>query len=89
MITCRELAELLIDFIAGELPPEHHQRIEQHLRDCPPCEVFLKTYQLTIHLTRQLPCQPLPPQLVERLRAAVEEIRKGSASDSGPSCEKE
>ncbi len=31
MMTCRELAELLIDFVSGELAPEHQERVEQHL----------------------------------------------------------
>jgi anti-sigma factor RsiW len=84
MITCRELAELLVDFITGELPPDHHQRIEQHLADCHPCEIYVKTYRLTIQLTRCLPCQPLPPALVEKLRKALEEIREDKPPDSGP-----
>jgi anti-sigma factor RsiW len=84
MITCRELAELLVDFITGELPPDHHRRIEQHLMDCQPCETYVETYRLTIKLTRQLPCQPLPPALVEKLRKALEEIRGEEPSDGGP-----
>src|SRR5262245_7980905 len=77
LMTCRELVELLIDFVSDELPPEHRQRIEQHLRCCPPCEAYLASYQTTIRLTRQLPCEPLPPQLEQRLRAALRELREG------------
>lgn len=84
MITCRQLVELLIDYVSGELPPEHQERIQQHLRDCPPCEVYVSTYRLTIQLTRKLPCQPLPTHLAERLREALEAIRKEQAS-GGPS----
>jgi anti-sigma factor RsiW len=75
-MTCRQLIELLIDFVSDELPQEHRALVEQHLRRCPPCETYLKTYEMTIKLTRQLPCQPLPPQLVERLRAALHDIKK-------------
>ena len=76
MITCRELAELLIDFVSDELPPEHRTHVEQHLKRCPPCVVYLETYQLTIRLTRKLQCHPLPEHLADRLRRALEEIRK-------------
>jgi anti-sigma factor RsiW len=76
MITCRELAEFLIDFVSDELPPEHRRRIEQHLNRCPPCVTYLETYQLTIKLTRKLPCKPLPPQLAQKLRMVLEEIAK-------------
>jgi anti-sigma factor RsiW len=76
MITCKELCALLIDFVSGDLPVEHRERIEQHLRKCPPCVAYFESYQMTIKLTRKLPCTPPPPQLIERLRAALEEIKK-------------
>jgi anti-sigma factor RsiW len=72
-MTCRELAELLIDYVAGELEPEKSEHVKQHLVLCPPCEIYIQTYQVTIRLTRKLPPVPLPPELEKRLRAAVEE----------------
>lgn len=75
MIHCREVVQLLIDFVSDELPADHRARVEQHLNRCPPCVVYLETYQLTIRLTRQLPCRPLPPQLAERLWEALREIK--------------
>ena len=79
-MTCRELVELLIDFVSDELPAEHRQRVEQHLRRCPPCVAYLDSYQVTIRLTKQLPCEPLPPELEARLRAALQDLRKDSSS---------
>jgi anti-sigma factor RsiW len=75
-MTCRELVELLIDFVSDELPEENRQRIEQHLSRCPPCEAYLASYRTTIRLTRQLPCEPIPPELKARLIAALTEIRQ-------------
>jgi anti-sigma factor RsiW len=72
MITCRQLVELLLDFVSGEMDAELRRRVEQHLRCCPPCVTYLETYQITIRLTRQLPQAPLPPQLIERLRDVLE-----------------
>jgi muconolactone delta-isomerase len=37
--------------------------------------VYLETYQITIKLTRKLPCDSMPPQLVERLRAAMQSLQ--------------
>jgi anti-sigma factor RsiW len=73
MMTCRELAELLLDFVANELTEDQVTRIKEHLDRCPPCVALLATYRLTIHLTRQLPCKPLPVPCEQRLRAAVAE----------------
>ena len=66
-LTCRQLAELLIDYVSGELPPEQEARLRRHLELCPPCLVYLETYQVTIKLTKQLPCQPLPEGLKRKL----------------------
>jgi hypothetical protein len=73
MISCRELLELLLDYLAEELPETHCDEIRQHLCACRRCEVFVQTYQITIHLTRKLPCKPLPPDVAERLRAKLQE----------------
>jgi anti-sigma factor RsiW len=71
MMTCRKFAEVLIDFVSGELDPELRTQIEQHLGICPPCIAYLETYRLTIQLTRQLPPVPMPPECEQRLRAAL------------------
>jgi anti-sigma factor RsiW len=65
------MAELLLDYLDGQLSPEECDHIRKHLCDCPPCVAYLETYQLTIRLSRQLPAAPVPPELLERLRAAV------------------
>jgi anti-sigma factor RsiW len=72
-MTCRRLAEVLLEYVAGELPPEEGDRIRRHLCECPPCVAYLETYELTIRLTRQLPAAPVPPELLERVRAALQE----------------
>jgi anti-sigma factor RsiW len=71
MITCRELTELLLEYLAGELSADRQQHIETHLGLCPPCVYLLETYQVTIKLSKQLPCQPLPADCEQRLRQAV------------------
>jgi anti-sigma factor RsiW len=71
MITCRELAEQLLDFAAGQLPLGQQEHVEQHLRSCSSCAAYLESYQMTIHLSRQLPGPPLPPNLARQLRALL------------------
>ncbi len=78
-MTCRELAELLIDYIQGDLEPEIHQHISRHISLCPPCEAFVATYRITIQMTRQLPPAPMPPELAERLKAV---LREGGSGES-------
>jgi anti-sigma factor RsiW len=78
-MNCRQLSELLVDYVSGELPPEQSDHFRRHLCQCPPCVVYLETYQLTIRLSRQLPAVAPPPQLLQRLRAALGESGTGQA----------
>ncbi len=72
-MTCRELAELLCDFISGELDAAQAEQIRQHLDLCHTCVTYIQTYQITIRLSRQLPPQPLPAELLRRLERMLEE----------------
>jgi anti-sigma factor RsiW len=76
MITCRQLIEKLLDFVANELSPEQREMIERHLGDCSPCQTYVETYRITIRLSRQLPPRGLPPGMAERLRAAMEKAMR-------------
>ena len=76
MITCRECVELLIDLVTGELSPEYRAHCEKHLNCCPPCVTYLETYKITIRLTRQLPNEPPPPELMKRLWKLLEESER-------------
>jgi len=76
MMSCHELAELLIDYVSGEMPEEHRERFERHLQACEPCLVYLRTYRETIFLSRKLPVEPLPKACEHRLRAVIAEMLK-------------
>ncbi len=73
MMTCQRLAELLLEFMSGELTPEHAAEIQQHLQACPPCVTFVETYQVTITLSRQLPTVPMRPEFARRLEQLLHE----------------
>ena len=36
-VTCREVAELLVDFVEGALPEMQMLTLQQHICACPPC----------------------------------------------------
>jgi anti-sigma factor RsiW len=67
-IDCRQLCDLLFDYVNGELTPERAEVLEAHLKVCPPCVVHLETYRITITLSRKLPCRSLSPECEKRLR---------------------
>ncbi len=71
MISCRELVELLCDYVSDELPPERRDHVEQHAAHCPSCAAYLQSYTVVVELTRQLPAAPLPERLARRLAAVL------------------
>jgi len=82
MITCRELVELLIDFVADQLTAEQRECVEHHLRDCSSCVAYVESYRCTVQLTRQLPCAPLPVELQTLLQAILEDNGKAQGTQS-------
>ena len=80
-MTCRELTELLLEYIQGELDPDLREHISRHLSLCPPCEAYVDTYRITIQLTRRLPAAPMPPELAERLEDALREVLGNKSGD--------
>jgi anti-sigma factor RsiW len=74
MMTCKEIAELLLDYLDGELPKEYRDMICQHIRLCGPCLHYVESYQVTVQVSRRLPPIAMPQHLLDRLQAALKEI---------------
>jgi anti-sigma factor RsiW len=76
-MTCRELADFLDDYLAGELLAEERSRFEAHLAECRDCVVYLREYRATVKLLRETgrelaaeaPAEA-PPELLRAIRAA-------------------
>ena len=47
-MTCRECAEFLADYVAGDLATEVRSTFERHLQACPNCLSYLDQYKATI-----------------------------------------
>jgi RNA polymerase sigma-70 factor (ECF subfamily) len=65
--TCQELVELLCDYLEGDLPQEDRNELDRHMRECPPCMAFLKTYRRTAQICKGLRPEDIPPEVRERL----------------------
>jgi anti-sigma factor RsiW len=75
-IECRQIAELLGDYIDGSLPKATRELIEWHTDGCAPCVAFINTYRGTIAATRRLPDAPMPVELKKRLIAVLKTARE-------------
>jgi anti-sigma factor RsiW len=52
-MTCRELADFLMDYLNEELPADVRLAFDRHLSLCPNCVAYMATYRATIELGRR------------------------------------
>lgn len=76
-IACRELVEILTEFLEGALDEQPRTWVEQHLVLCPGCREYLRQFRATIGATRKLAEEDLPPRVRENLLNAFRHWRRG------------
>lgn len=69
-LTCRELVEIVTEYLEGTLPPGERERFDAHLLDCPGCTTYLEQMRETIRLTGRLREDGLAPSVRDDLLAA-------------------
>jgi anti-sigma factor RsiW len=75
-IECRQIAELLGDYLDGSLPRETRELIDFHIDGCAPCVAFLNTYRGTVDAARLLPDVVIPPELKKRLLTVLKSAKR-------------
>lgn len=59
-MNCRELVELLTDYLEGALRTDQRAEVQGHLSGCDGCTTYLEQIRITIRLTGMLPEDPVP-----------------------------
>jgi anti-sigma factor RsiW len=88
VLTCRELADFLADYFAGELHLDERSAFERHLAECPDCAVYLRSYAETIRLARDAYTDDtvsagVPEKLVRTIIAARERSLRSPSAPVG------
>ena len=69
-MSCREVVELVNDYLEGALAPHEVELFERHLGSCDGCHRYLAQMRLTIDAVGRLREEDVPVATLERLRAA-------------------
>jgi anti-sigma factor RsiW len=81
-ITCREVVEIVTDYLDGALAPEDVARLEAHLAACDPCVAYVEQVRITARLAAvaeaELERHPDRAALLQVFRAFT-----GAGSESG------
>jgi anti-sigma factor RsiW len=68
-LTCRELVELVTDYLDGSLSRGDRARFDAHIAGCTHCRDYLEQFRQTIELTGTLREEDVAPELRDALLA--------------------
>ena len=75
-ITCREIVEIVTDYLEGALPAAEREAFELHLSYCDGCVNYLDQMRETIRLTGELREESLPAELQSELLRAFADLQR-------------
>jgi anti-sigma factor RsiW len=78
-LVCRQMVELITDYLEGALPRSQRRRFDAHLAGCEHCTEYLEQMRTTIRLTGRLREEDLTPQM----RSEFGEIYRRWRSEPG------
>lgn len=79
-MNCKELVYLLGEYLDGSMDERLRRELDAHIEMCDSCLHFLRTYDRTVLLCRQVRMEEIPPEFAARLESFVmdraEEFRR-------------
>lgn len=68
---CRELVEVITDYLEGALSPDDRRRFEEHLEVCSACKLYVEQFEVVIRTVGRITSEDqLDPELRDGLVAA-------------------
>jgi anti-sigma factor RsiW len=75
-LTCRELVELVTDYIEGVMPPDELTRVERHLGACDGCTTYVEQMRVTLRALGSIPEETITQGARETLLVAFRDLRR-------------
>ncbi|WP_242344309.1 anti-sigma factor family protein [Anaeromyxobacter terrae] len=75
-LTCRELVELVTEYLEGALAPDERTRFELHLAVCHGCTQYLHQLRATLRIAGRLSEESLPDEARASLLRAFREWKR-------------
>ncbi len=69
-MACRELVEVVTDYLEGTLAEGERRRLERHLEDCPYCARYIEQMRQTIEALGELSEESIAPETRRELLEA-------------------
>jgi anti-sigma factor RsiW len=75
-LVCRDVVEVVTDYLEGAMAAEERQRFEAHLAECPFCVEYVEQMRTVGGALRGLSPDELPPERRDALLAAFRDLRQ-------------
>jgi hypothetical protein len=75
-VTCREVVELVTEYLERALPADEASLFEQHINFCEGCIVYLEQMRATVATVGQITEEDVPPEAKDRLLTAFRDWRR-------------
>jgi anti-sigma factor RsiW len=78
-LACRELVELVTDYLEGALDPGDRERFEAHIAACAHCTAYVHQMRMTLRVAGHIEPDELDPELERELLQAFRDWKAGGA----------
>jgi anti-sigma factor RsiW len=68
--SCREVVELITEYLEGALSQAEREAVEHHLAVCRGCQAYLEQVRHVVRLTGRLAEEEIPPEIRAELVSA-------------------
>jgi anti-sigma factor RsiW len=80
-LACKELVELITEYLEGTLPRRLRKRVEKHLGVCDGCTAYLEQMRFMIQTAGRLTEESLPEPMKAELVAAFRDWHSGQLDE--------
>ena len=74
-LVCKEVVELVTDYLEGRLSRRDRKRFERHISGCEACTAYLASIRKTVAVTGRLTEEQIPAHIRDELVAAFRDWR--------------
>jgi hypothetical protein len=80
MMTCKELTEIVTDYLEGRMSFMQRLQFRFHVGMCQHCRAYLRQMKMTIKTLGTLPDEPIPADVRDELLERFRSIRRGGGA---------
>jgi anti-sigma factor RsiW len=74
-LTCRELVELVTDYLEGRLPDAERERFDRHIAGCDGCTTYVEQMRITLRALGRIPEESITAEARDALLHAFRDYR--------------